>query len=57
MGWIVDSSMAPSPGQPQAGVSPTYHQDSIGDDFRCRHLTAKDGGLIGYLGPSRWLLL
>lgn len=52
MGSIVDSSMAPSPGQPHAGVSPTYHQDSIGDDFGCRYLTAKDGGLIGYLGPS-----
>lgn len=56
MGSIMDSSLSPSPEQPQAGL-PTYHQDPIGDDFRRRHLTAKDERLMGHLVPLRWLLL
>lgn len=55
IGSIVDSALSfptPIPDSPKLAF-PTHHQDPIGDHFRCRHLTAKDKGLMGHLAPCQ----
>lgn len=56
MGLTWTPHCPPALGSPKP-TFPTHHQDPIGDDFRRRHLAAKEEGAHGTSGPSTWVLL
>lgn len=52
MGPITGSSLPPTRNAAKLAF-PTHHQNPVGDDFRCRHLAAKDEEYRGmHLAPS-----